>query len=135
MTYDERIEPFVPEHATDEDARRLRADKPILIELINVLTRHPGGLRRWSVMSAIRKSRENAAREIPQKFEDEIERTFRRFCADADNAKTRLCAAEDAFFYRPKDKAGEVWAVIPDRAKAWIDAAPAASLKSSIRTG
>jgi len=93
-----------------------------LVELIKVLAPHPGGLRRWSVMQGIRKDRESAARDIPQKFEDEVERTFRRFCADAGDAKARTCAAKDAFFYRPKERAGEVWGIFPDRAKAWLDA-------------
>jgi len=124
MTYNERIKPFELESGPDVGTRRLRSNQPILVELIKVLTPHPGGLRRWSVMRAIRKNRESAAHDIPQKFEDEVERTFRQFCADADNAKIRLCAAEDALFYRPKEKAGEVWAIILDRAKTWLDAGP-----------
>jgi hypothetical protein len=107
-----------------EQGGRLRSDQPILIELIKVLAPHPGGLRRWSVMRAIRKDRESAARDIPQKFEDEVERTFRRFCTDVGDAKTRTCAAKDAFFYRAKERAGEVWVIFPDRAKAWLDAEP-----------
>jgi hypothetical protein len=103
-----------------EAAARLPSDQPILLEIIRVLAPHPSGLRRWSVMRAIRKERERAAREIPQKLEDDVERTFRRFCADAGNAKTPGCDAKDAYFYRPKDKAGEVWVVFPERAKAWL---------------
>jgi hypothetical protein len=95
----------------------MRTDRAILSELIKVLSPHPSGLRRWSVMRAIRKEREAASRDIPQKFEDEIERTFRRYCAESENAKTRNCAPENELFYRPKDKAGEVWAVIPGRAE------------------
>jgi hypothetical protein len=116
MTYEERIEQFEIRHGSDSDTQRMRSDRAILLELIKVLAPHPGGLRRWSVMRAIRKDRESAGRDIPQKFEDEIERTFRRFCADAESAKTRSCAPEDEFFHRPKDKAGEVWAVIPAKA-------------------
>lgn len=123
MIYDERIETVPQETVSAEVAKINRADKPILIELVSVLSATPAGLRRWSVMRAIRKLRENAMREISQKFEDEVERTFRRYCADADNSKTRICAAEDALFYRPKEKAGEVWAVLPERAKAFLEAA------------
>jgi len=124
MTDDERGDLFELEHETEMAARILRSDQPILSELIKVLAPHPGGLRRWSVMRAIRKDRESAARDIPQKFEAEVERIFRRFCADAGDAKTSTCAAKDAFFYRPKEKAGEVWGIIPDRAKAWLDTEP-----------
>ena len=117
----ERVEALEPEQSPDVAARKLRADQPILYELIKVLAPYPGGLRRWSVMRAIRNERERASRDISQKFEDEVERTFRRFCADADNAKTRTCDASEALFYRPREKAGEVWAIFPDRAKAWLN--------------
>ena len=121
MILEERVDLFDLEHGAELTAQRLRADHLILGELIKVLTPHPGGLRRWSVMRAIRKERENAAREIPQKFEDEVERTFRRFCADSGDAKTGTRTAKDALFYRPKEKAGEVWGLFPSRAKAWLD--------------
>ncbi|MDE1938610.1 MAG: hypothetical protein KGI68_06285 [Alphaproteobacteria bacterium] len=119
MTYNEHSEMFEQEHRAGVGARRPRADQSMLMELIKVLAANPSGLRRWSVMRAIRRERENAAREIPQKFEDEVERTFRQFCADADDGKPR--AASDALFYRPRERAGEVWAIFPDRAKAWLD--------------
>jgi hypothetical protein len=71
-------------------------------------------------MRAMRKARENAQQDISLKFEDEIERNFRRFCADEDGAKLQGSAMTDALFFRPRDKAGEVWAVYPDRARAWL---------------
>ena len=117
MIFDERHPQDDIRPGSDTDPQRTRSDQAILGELVKVLTPHPGGLRRWSVMRAIRKDRERADRDIPQKFEDEIERTFRRYCADADNSKTRSCAPEHAVFYKPKDKAGEVWAIISDRSK------------------
>jgi hypothetical protein len=114
MTFEERIEALVQDRAAASEARALRSDQPVLRELVEVLSAHPGGLRRWSVMRAIRKLRDSAMRDIPQKFEDEVERTFRHYCADTDNSKVRGCAPEDALFYRPKEKAGEVWAIITD---------------------
>jgi hypothetical protein len=117
MSYAEHVEQFSQDHATAIETRAPRADQPVLLELVKVLSQHPGGLRRWSVMRAIRKLRESAGRDIPQKFEDEVERTFRRYCADSDNSKIRNCAPEDALFFRPKEKAGEVWAVIAERVK------------------
>jgi MoaA/NifB/PqqE/SkfB family radical SAM enzyme len=117
MTYAERSEQFDIRHESNSDSPKMRTDRAILSELIKVLSPHPSGLRRWSVMRAIRKEREAASRDIPQKFEDEIERTFRRYRAESENAKTRNCAPENELFYRPKDKAGEVWAVIPGRAE------------------
>jgi hypothetical protein len=117
MSYEERSERFDIRHGSAVDSQKMRSDRAILLEIVKVLAPHPGGLRRWSVMRAIRKERESASRDIPQKFEDEIERTFRRYCADSDNGKPRGQAPEDEFFYRPKDKAGEVWAVIAGRAE------------------
>lgn len=122
MTYDEeRTEMFEPNHEAEAAARKMRSDRPILAELIKVLTPNPGGLRRWSVMRAIRNDRDRAGRDIPQKFEDEVERVFRRFCADMTDSRTRACSADDALFFRPEGKAGEVWAVYPERSSAWLE--------------
>jgi hypothetical protein len=87
-----------------QDARVLRPT--IVEELVAALTPHPKGLRRWSVMRAIRKSREAVSREIPLKLEAEVERTFRRFCRNDD-----MRASSRALFCRPAEKAGEVWAL------------------------
>lgn len=89
--------------------------QPILTELIAVLKPHARGLRRWSVMKAMRDNRKRKSRDIPHKFEDDIERVFRRFCADA--PRPLSAANENAPFYRPLDTAGEVWAMHPERAE------------------
>jgi hypothetical protein len=117
MTYEQRLYAPEPGQDADNSARTLRAEQPIVQELVNVLVRRPGGLRRWSVMRAIRNDRERASREVPQKFEADVERIFRRFCAGAEAC---LCVAGTELFYRPEEKAGEVWAVFPDRAEAWL---------------
>ncbi len=101
----------------DTGLRTLRSEQPILLELVNLLQRHPAGLRRWSVMRALRKDRESAGRDVPQKFEADVERIFRRFCDGADSCQ---CAAGTALFFRPGEKAGEVWSVHPERAAAWL---------------
>jgi hypothetical protein len=75
-------------------------------------------------MRAIRSRREKGGRETSLKLEDEIERVFRKFCAGEPppkGAKTR-CAPEDALFHRPKEKAGEVWALDLHRARVWLKA-------------
>lgn len=69
-------------------------------------------------MRAIRTNREAAAQDIPQKLEADLERVFRRFCAGTDVSK---CSVDDALFFRPEETAGEVWAVHPERAKAWLE--------------
>ena len=94
--------------------RRCQGDDVLVVELIKVLRPHPAGLRRWSVMRDIRKARERLSRDIPQKLEADIERAFRRLCTD--DAGSR----DDAIFYRPREKAGEVWASFPERAEAWL---------------
>lgn len=91
--------------------------QPILSELITVLKPHARGLRRWSVMKAMRDNRKRKSREIPHKFEDDVERVFRRFCADGSTSRTPMTSNENAPFYRPLETAGEVWAVHPERAE------------------
>jgi hypothetical protein len=84
-------------------------DRPrptIVEELVAALTPHPKGLRRWSVMRAIRKNREAVSREIPLKLEADVERAFRQFCRD-----DGMRASGVALFCRPAEKAGEVWAL------------------------
>jgi hypothetical protein len=94
------------------------ASQACLADLIAVLEPHPRGLRRWGVMRAMRSRAERAGRDVSPKFEDDVERVFRYHCV-GDNV--RATAGETAeIFYRPKETAGEVWAVIPAAAKAWL---------------
>jgi len=93
-----------------------RANDSCLSELIDILRANPAGLRRWSVMRAMRSRATAAGREITPKFEDDVERVFRRHCAgDSMRAGTAPDPANE-LFYRPKDKAGEVWALNTARA-------------------
>jgi hypothetical protein len=91
-------------------------DRLIIGELVKVLMAHPAGLRRWSVMQAIRADRNRGSRPISLRFESEIERVFRRFCAEG--TENRAQEGSIFLFYRPEGRAGEVWAVRPDKAKA-----------------
>lgn len=117
MTKLNHAEPFTPDEMPDEmfaQAAETPAYPPVMMELVRVLAAHPGGLRRWSVMHTIRAERDKTGREIPQKLEDDIERAFRHYCA---GDKSGICTDEEALFYRPKGKAGEVWAAYPERIK------------------
>ena len=88
------------------------ASRPAIVEeLIAALAPHPKGLRRWSVMRAIRKSREAVSRDIPLKLEADVERTFRQYCRD-----DGMRASGTVLFCRPAEKAGEVWALEADNA-------------------
>ena len=87
--------------------QNLRASHPTIVEeLIAALAPHPRGLRRWSVMRAIRKSREAVSRDIPLKLESDVERAFRQFCRG-----DGMRASGKVLFCRPAEKAGEVWAL------------------------
>jgi hypothetical protein len=120
MMYDGQFENLLQEREADCASERSRSDIPYVVDLIRVLHTQPAGLRRWSVMRAIRKNREVSNRPIPQKFEDEVERAFRKFCADADPARNGGRPQETALFFKPKEKAGEVWAILADNAEAWL---------------
>lgn len=106
------------------DARRRgaprRTSDAYLRDLIEVLSEQPAGLRRWSVMRTMRERCEFRDRDVPQKFEDEVERTFRNRCVDDAPAGAAKQDNQSALFYRPKERAGEVWAVYPERAKTWL---------------
>ncbi|HXS05186.1 MAG TPA: hypothetical protein VN723_00230 [Rhizomicrobium sp.] len=120
LDFDSDLKPFEQSTRSDKLERRRNPERAILKELINVLQPHAQGLRKWSVMRAIRMHRNRVSQEIPQKLEEQVERTFRRFCADASEADNRACPAENAPFYRAQGKAGEVWAVLPDRVAALL---------------
>ena len=102
-------------------AARSRTSDSHLSDLVEVLREHPEGLRRWSVMRAMRSRRERAGREVSQKFEDEVERAFRGRCVIETPQDTPSAVPDrGALFYRPKERAGEVWAVFPERADEWL---------------
>lgn len=88
------------------DQRVLRPT--IVEEIVAALEPYPAGLRRWSVMRAIRKGRQAGAREIPLKLEADVERAFRQFCRGGGVSNTGII-----LFCRPAEKAGEVWALEP----------------------
>ena len=106
-------------HYRSGGSRPWRTNVAVVTELAKLLLAHPGGLRRWSVMRAMRKAWEGAQQEVPLKFEDEVERNFRYFSADDDCAKSPE-RRRDAIFFRPNDKAGEVWAANLEPVQAWL---------------
>ena len=97
--------------------RNRDSNQPILGELIAVLKPHPRGLRRWSVMRAIRANRSRVSRDIPLQFEADVESVFRKFSSDVIDAHTRVCELENAPLHRPTNSAGEVWALHSGRAE------------------
>ena len=113
---------FWERHPPSVAERRLEEDRLYLLELIGVLSRHPAGLRRWSIMRTIRKNREAAGLPIGQRMEDAVERVFRSHSADSKHFKNRHRAPDTALFHWPQGKSGGVWAVYPDRAEAWLKA-------------
>lgn len=124
MVYEAVGETHIQERQTEVAVRDLRLDQSYLTDLVEVLASSPKGLRRWSVMRAMRKVRESAGREVPQKFEDDVERVFRRFCVATDTANGTPRVSANALFYKPQERAGEVWAVFPAKAETWLKSSP-----------
>ena len=118
MTHANAENIFAPRPRPDTAAPSAFGDRHVIHELVKALMPHPGGLRRFSVMRAIRTERSRTSRPISLKFEAEIERAFRSSCANWSGGK--LPETGNALFYRPEGKAGEVWAVHVDRATAWL---------------
>lgn len=110
---------FEPNTGSSAPLQTASGDPFVLDELVKVLSPHPGGLRRFSVMRAIRALRDRSQRPVSLKFEAEIERAFRSSCANWTGGKAPDNST-NTLFYRPDGKAGEVWAVYADRAKAWL---------------
>ncbi len=108
-----------PLRSSDTATMKQQSEQRLAVDLIMVLRPYRNGLRRWSVMRAMRARREAAGRSIPQKFEDDVERVFRRLSSDPTRGVEET---GDAVFYRPQERAGEVWAVHADHADAWLDA-------------
>ena len=105
-----------PPSAAPRNPVKKRYDRTLLKDLIDVLEANPKGLRRWSVMRAMRARRERAGHEITLKFEDEVERMFRENCVSDPPRED-----ETRPFYKPKETAGEVWAVDPQRLTAFLE--------------
>lgn len=99
---------------------KARMERRYVANLIDVLRSHRHGLRRWSVMRAMRARWDDADLPISQKFEDDVERAFRRLCAGAEAFKNGPADDAAAVFYRPEERAGEVWAVRRKQADAWL---------------
>jgi len=99
---------------------KARLEQRYIVDLIKILREHGKGLRRWSVMRAMRARWEDADLPVSQKFEDDVERAFRKLCAGADAFKNGHATDDEAVFYRPEERAGEVWAVHDKRADAWL---------------
>lgn len=116
MSIDEGNAPPAPRAA--RTGTRARFDSGLLLDLVAVLEEHPAGLRRWSVMRAMRKRRARSGHDISPKFEDGVERLFREFCASDPPRES-----EERPFFLPKDKAGEVWAVDASRLPAFFESA------------
>lgn len=89
---------------------RQRTETVFLSDMIAILRAHPAGLRRWSLMRAMRTRAEAAGRDVSPKFEDDVERSFRRHCA-GDAMRSSLSPQPPELFYRPKESVGEVWAL------------------------
>jgi hypothetical protein len=98
-----------------QTCQAMARDRQVVAELVKTLAPHPGGLRRWSVMRAIRAERSRGSQQLSLKFEVEVERVFKASSIGG-----------NALFYKPEGKAGEVWALHIERAADWLQPQDAA---------
>lgn len=77
--------------------------------LVDLLRGHPAGLRRWTVMRAMREQWQRAGHEIGLKFESEVECVFFGRCS-GHPLRVKSGDPQIELFYRPPGRAGEVWA-------------------------
>ncbi len=117
-TFPVHSDEFLEEPVRNAGRNRTRAsfDRTLLNDLIAVLQENKAGLRRWSVMRAMRTRRARMGHEITPKFEDEVERLFREYCVTDPPREN-----ETRPFFRPKEKAGEVWAVDAQRLRTFLE--------------
>lgn len=101
-------------------AVRLREETLYVIDLIRVLKSHRSGRRRWAVMQSIRKDRAAAHLPIPENFEHAVESAFQQHCLESGVFNKGRGAKKPALFVWPLGKAGGVWAVDANAAKAWL---------------
>jgi len=98
-------------------SKRYRLNQALVDDLVAVLSAHPAGLRRWTLMRAMRAMSEHGGRDISPKFEDDVERAFRHHC-EGDAVHLGQAEELEALFFRPKGSVGEVWAMLPPKAEA-----------------
>lgn len=108
--------PAEPARNAGRNRTRPRFDRSLLNDLIAVLQENKAGLRRWSVMRAMRTRRARTGHEITPKFEDQVEQLFREYCVTDPPREN-----ETRPFFRPKDKAGEVWAIDAGRLHLFLE--------------
>jgi len=102
--------------AREEAARRTH---PYVADLIRILAPHRHGLQRRIVLDQMRRLREPAPLNRPEKFEEAVQSAFQRHSSQSQTFKL---GPEDDLFYWPGRKGGRgvLWAVHIARASAWL---------------
>lgn len=100
--------------------KKLRKGHTYVEDLIRVLFPYKEGMSRNMVLNALERERKNRRLPIPAKFEEAVQSAYIQNCLGYSAFKRRNLPDSDAPSYTPGGLGSGVWAVHPERVRAWV---------------
>jgi hypothetical protein len=102
------------------EARKQRADNPMVLDLIEaLLPAGPDGFPRPRVIESVERSRRRKNMPMPLKFEESVQSTFNQHCFGSEVFKKRG-SGEGAIFHTRRVGKYAYWSVDREQARAWL---------------